>query len=226
MKVIGYIRVSTEGQAMDGVSLDAQESKLRAWAELNDADNFLLFCDAGVSGKRADNRPGLRNALESIEKGDALIVYSLSRLTRSTEDTIRIARDLEAKGADLVSLNEKIDTTTAAGKMVFRMLAVLNEFERDQVSERTRHALAHKRIQGFKTGGSVPFGYSVDGGKLIPDSGEQKAIKLILKLRDKGHSLRKIAVELEKRGIHTKNGCTDWNPKTLAAIIRREGHAA
>ena len=91
MKAIGYCRVSTEGQAVDGVSMDAQEAKIRAWAELNNADEVLLFTDAGISGKRADNRPALQDALRAVGKGDALIVYSLSRLARSTRDTLQIA---------------------------------------------------------------------------------------------------------------------------------------
>ena len=140
-KAIGYVRVSTEGQAVDGVTLEAQESKIRAWCMVNDYDLLGVHVDAGLSGSRADNRPALRDALNACEKGCALVVYSLSRLARSTRDTLDIADRLAASGADLVSLSERIDTTTAAGKMVFRMLAVLAEFERDIISERTKTAM-------------------------------------------------------------------------------------
>lgn len=226
MNAIGYVRVSTEGQVQDGISLSAQETKVRAWAELNGVDRLDIFRDAGLSGKRADNRPGLQEALSTICSGDVLIVYSLSRLARSTKDTILIAEKLEKKGVDLVSLSEKIDTTTAAGKMVFRMLAVLSEFERDQVSERTRLALAHKRANGEKTGGNVPFGYMLKDGHLVPYTKEQKAIALIRDLHAKGYSLRAIARELEAHGYRTKTGRKHWNPKTVAAIIEREQVAA
>ena len=226
MKAIGYVRVSTEGQAQDGVSMAAQEAKIRAWAELNDAEAVTLFRDAGLSGKRADNRPGLQAALGAVSKGDALLVYSLSRLARSTKDTITIAERLDKQGADLVSLSEKIDTTSAAGKMVFRMLAVLSEFERDQVSERTRMALAHKRANGEKTGGDVPFGFRLRDGHLVPHKRERKAIALIHDLRAKGYSLRSIAGELESNGYRTKTGRKHWNPKTISTIIERERKAA
>jgi len=226
MKAIGYIRVSTDGQAQDGVSLGAQESKLRAWADLNSAESVVVFCDAGLSGKRADNRPGLQDALKTIGSGDALVVYSLSRLARSTKDTIAISEMLAQRGADLVSLSEKIDTTTAAGEMVFRMLAVLSEFERDQVSERTRLALAHKRACGEKTGGAVPYGHRLVDDRLVPDVGEQTAISLIHELHGKGHSLRKIALELESQGYRTRMGLAKWHPKTVAAIIEREQKTA
>ena len=220
MKAIGYIRVSTQGQAEDGVSLDAQEAKVRAWAELNGAE-VVIFRDEGISGKRADNRPGLVAALDTVGKGDALVCYSLSRLSRSTRDALAIADILTKKEADLVSLSEKIDTTTAAGKMVFRMLAVLSEFERDQISDRTRFALAHKRACGEKTGGDVPFGYRLNAGHLVEDAAEQKAVRLILDLRRKGYALRAICRELEAEGHRTKTGKLSWHPQVVKTIILR-----
>lgn len=221
MKAIGYCRVSTEGQAVDGVSMDAQEAKIRAWAELNNADEVLLFTDAGISGKRADNRPALQDALKAASRGDALVVYSLSRLARSTKDTLAIAEALDRRGADLVSLSERIDTTTAAGKMVFRMLAVLSEFERDQVSERTRFALRYKRSAGEKTGGATPYGFRLEDGHLVEDENEQKAIALMLKLRADGATLREIGTRLEADGYLTRSGLSRWHPKVVAAILKR-----
>ena len=222
MKAIGYIRVSTQGQVDDGVSMDAQEAKVRAWADLNGASEVVIFRDEGISGKRSDNRPGLVAALDLVGKGDALVVYSLSRLSRSTRDTLTIADALAKKDADLVSLSEKIDTTTAAGKMVFRMLAVLSEFERDQVADRTRFALAHKKANGEKTGGDVPFGYRVRKGKLYLHAGEQKTVRLILDLRGKGLTLRAICRKLEAAGIARKNGSLVWHPQIIADILKRK----
>ena len=226
MKAVGYVRVSTTGQAEDGVSLDAQEAKVRAWADLNGAEEVVIFRDEGISGKRSDNRPGLQAALEAVGKGDALVVYSLSRLSRSTKDTLILSETLLKKDADLVSLSEKIDTTTAAGKMVFRMLAVLSEFERDQISDRTRFALAHKRANGEKTGGDVPFGYKVRDGKLIRKTEEQEAIRLILNLKKEGLTLRDICRRLEAAGIARKRGSLSWHPETVRQIIQREREAA
>jgi site-specific DNA recombinase len=219
MKAIGYIRVSTQGQAEDGVSLDAQEAKLRAWADLNDAD-MVIFRDEGISGKRSDNRPGLQAALDAVSRGDALVCYSLSRLSRSTKDTLAMADVLAKKDADLVSLCEKIDTTTAAGKMVFRMLAVLSEFERDQISDRTRMALAHKRACGEKTGGEVPFGYRASEGRLYLDTREQEAISLVQELRRQGQSLRVIGRALGVAGITTKAGFHTWHPQAVRRLIK------
>ena len=147
-KAIGYIRVSTQGQADEGVSLEAQRAKIRAWCELNDAELVAVFEDAGLSGASMKGREGLEAALKATGKGMALVCYSISRLARSTRDMLHISEQLDKKGADLVSLTEKIDTTTAAGRMVFKMLAVLADFERDQIGERTKLALAHKKAVG------------------------------------------------------------------------------
>lgn len=221
MRAIGYVRVSTAGQAEDGVSLAAQEAKIRAWAEANGAGDVLICRDEGISGGRSDNRPGLKAALEAAGPGAALVAYSLSRLSRSTRDTLEIAEQLEKRGADLVSLSEKIDTTSAAGKMVFRLLAVLAEFERDQVSDRTRAALAYKRTQGQKTGGLVPFGYTARCGRLYPNAKEQTAIGLMAAGKAGGDSLRAICRTLEARGYKRRGGARTWHPEAVRLILGR-----
>ena len=86
MKAFGYARVSTEGQAVDGVSLDAQRAKIEAWCTAHGYDLVTTFEDAGISGGRADNRPGLQDAMDAAcGEGAALVTYSLSRLARSTQ---------------------------------------------------------------------------------------------------------------------------------------------
>lgn len=219
MKAIGYVRVSTAGQVADGVSLDAQEAKVHAWAGLNGAGEVVIFRDAGISGKRVKNRPGLRAALDTVGKGDALIVYSLSRLSRSIRDTLNLSEHLERRGADLVSLSEHIDTTGAGGRMVFRMLAVFAEYERELIGERVKTAWQYKRLHGEKCGGDVPFGYTVQNGRLIEDANEQKALGLIRDLRAKGYALRAICDELAKEGYRTRRGNVKWHPQALKQII-------
>jgi DNA invertase Pin-like site-specific DNA recombinase len=209
---IGYIRVSTPGQVDEGISLEAQQAKVEAWCVANDVDLSAVFMDAGISGKRQDNRPELQRALQAVtDSGGVLVVYSLSRLARSTRDTLDIGERLEKAGADLVSLSEKIDTTSAAGKMIFRMLAVLAEFERDLISERTITALAHKRQLGKRTG-TVPYGYDLhhDQESLVPNPDEQRIIDWMVELRSEGLSLRKIAARLTTKNIPTKSGNAEW----------------
>ena len=223
MKAIGYLRVSTAGQAVDGVSLEAQRKRIELWTESQGFDLVETFEDAGISGGKVGNRPGLQNAIDAAcRKGAVLVVYSLSRLARSTRDALEISDRLDRAGADLVSLSERIDTTSAAGKMVFRMLAVLAEFERDLVSERTIMALSHIRAQGRKTGGDCPFGFDADEeGNLFENKEEQDVIRRIHSLRADGLSLRKIADELNARGITTKRGRT-WYTTQIRNILKRK----
>lgn len=218
-KAIGYIRVSTQGQADEGVSMEAQKAKIEAWCLLNDYELVSIYEDAGISGTKSD-RDGLQQALQGIDKGSALVVYSMSRLTRSTKHMLQISDDLEKAGADLVSLTESIDTTNAAGKMVFRMLAVLNEFERDQVSERTKAALEHKKASGEKYG-TVPFGFKEVDSRLEEVKEETAIVAEILAARERGLTLRAIADDLNQRGIKGKQG-GKWYASTVRYLINRQ----
>ncbi len=217
-KAIIYIRVSTTQQADEGVSLQAQEKKARAWCELNDYEVGGVHVDAGISGKKINNRPALEQALSECELGSALVVYSLSRLARSTKDTISISEQLQTIGTDLVSVSEKIDTTSAAGKMVFRMLAVMAEFESDIISERTKMGMQHKKAKGERVG-SIPFGSQLhaDGVDLIPYPIEQEIIQIIRDLERDGLSLNKIANYLNKSEYEARG--KKWYPQTIKRIL-------
>lgn len=218
-KAIGYIRVSTQGQADEGVSLDAQRAKIEAWCSLNDAELVAVFEDA-VSGKSMKGRDGLEAALKATGKGMALVSYSISRLARSTRDMLHIGEMLEKKGADLVSLTEKIDTTTAAGRMVFKMLAVLAEFEREQIGERTKMALAQKKATGKPYCGA-PFGFDAIEGRLVEVKREAKIVGEILRQREAGSSLADIANHLNAQGIEGKRGGR-WFASTVRYLIQRQ----
>ena len=214
-----YCRVSTEFQATEGVSLEAQQAKAKAWCLANDYEVAAIYVDAGLSGKRVDNRPELQRALADCKKGDALVVYSLSRLARSTIDTISISEALTKKKADLVSLQEKLDTTTAAGRMMFQMLAVLAEFERNLVSERTSMALQHKKSKGERVG-QIPYGSSLadDGIQLVNDAYQQSVIAFVKDCKNKGLSIRTTVTELTNKGYKPQGA--KWHKTTVARILQ------
>ena len=219
MKAIGYIRVSTEQQAGEGASLEAQKAKIEAWCIANDRELAAVYVDAGISGKSMEKRQGLQKALADAGRGMALVVYSLSRLARSTKDTLTISERLDKAGADLVSLSERIDTTGAAGKMMFRMLAVLAEFERDVISERTTLALAHKKAMGQKYA-PVPFGYQEIEGRLEAVEAEAQLVVEIQNKRQAGYTLQSIADNLNERGIKGKQGGR-WHPSNVRYVLQR-----
>ena len=163
---------------------------------------------------------GLQAALAATTKGMALVTYSISRLARNTRDMLEIAERLEKKGADLVSLSERIDTTTASGRMVFRMLAVLAEFEREQIGERTRMALAHKKANG-DVYAATPFGFEAIEGRLVEVKAESAIVANIMAMREGGASLAAIAEALNTRGVEGKRG-GKWFPSTVRYLIQRQ----
>lgn len=218
-KAIGYIRVSTQGQADEGVSMEAQRAKIEAWCALNDYELVAIYEDAGISGGSMKGREGLAAALSTVGRGHALIAYSISRLARSTKDMLQIAETLSARGADLVSVTEKIDTTTAAGRMVFKMLAVLADFERDQIGERTRMALSHKRAKR-EVYSATPYGFQAIEGRLIEVEQEAAVVAEMQASRKAGHTLQAIADSLNQRGIPTKHG-RQWRPSTIHHLLKR-----
>ncbi|MCK6256804.1 recombinase family protein [Fictibacillus sp. KIGAM418] len=132
---IGYARVSTLDQ-----SLDMQMDALKA------AGCDRVFTEH-ASGAQ-DDRPELQRALDILRPGDVFVVWKLDRLARSTKKLITVAEQLEAAGVELVSIQDRIDTTTAIGKAMFRMIGVIAELERDMIRERTQAGLAAARARG------------------------------------------------------------------------------
>lgn len=135
MGIIGYARVSTQDQNLN-----------RQIDQLKDAGCEKIFQEK-ITGTKSD-RPELNRLLEFLRKEDILIVSDLTRLSRSTRDLIDIAEILKSKDVELKSLKENIDTTTATGKAMFGMLAVMAQFERDLISERTKQGLQSARARG------------------------------------------------------------------------------
>lgn len=224
---VGYVRVSTVRQALDGDSLPAQRAKLEAWALAHDAQLMAVHADEGVSGAAIANRPGVLAAVDdACHRRCPLVVASLSRLVRSVADAISIGERLERAGADLVSLSEQIDTSSASGRLVFRLLALLGQFERELIAERTAGVLSHLREQGRRIG-AVPYGHSLsaDGLHLVPDPAEQAVVAAICGWRGEGLTLRAIARRLEEEGVTNKAGSPRWRPGTVAAILRRSAAA-
>ena len=224
MKVIGYIRVSTDEQASHGQSLDAQRAKIEGYAKLYDLELVAVIEDAGQSGKSL-NREGLQRALTMLRKGnaDGIVIAKLDRLTRSVGDWQALIDGYfgDKPGKQLFSVGDSIDTRTAAGRLVLNVLLSVAQWEREAIGERTRDALQHKISKGERCG-KVRFGYDLaaDGKTLVPNRREQEAIGLIRELRARGESLRRIAIELNDRGIPTKEG-RPWMHMSVAGILAR-----
>ena len=218
---VGYVRVSTTRQASEGVSLDAQRAAIEAECARRGLRLSAVFADEGVSGRRSD-REGLARAIDAAKaKRAAFVVYSLSRFARSTADALRLIADLDRSGCAFVSVGETIDTGSACGRFTLTVLAGAAQLEADSAAERTRDALAYLRANGRRTGGSVPFGYMDEGGRLVAHPVEGEVVEAILVLRGKGATLRAIVETLNAHGVPTR-GAKAWTLTQVARIVRRE----
>lgn len=136
----GYARVSSQAQKLD-----------RQLDQLQEAGAERIFKEK-ITGTKAD-RPEFTKLLDQLREGDVVVVVSdLTRLSRSTRDLIEITEKLQARRIELKSLKENIDTTTATGKAMFGMLAVMAQFERDIISERTKQGLESAKARGRQGG--------------------------------------------------------------------------
>ncbi len=220
-KAVGYIRVSTSEQALEGISLDNQKAKINAYCQLHDLDLTEVIEDAGKSGKNL-NREGVEALLAKIRRKEieAVIVYKLDRLSRKVIDTLTLIETFEKAEISFHSLNEKIDTSTAMGRFFLNITASLAQMERDLISERTRDALQLK-IANKQRAGQIPFGWrlSEDGNTLRPHQKEQEVIGLARELQGRGISYRSICEALAKAGYRPQGRA--WHPQTVKNILKR-----
>ncbi|MDP2815049.1 MAG: recombinase family protein [Rectinemataceae bacterium] len=220
VRAVGYVRVSTEEQASSGLSMSHQKTRIIAFAKATDFRLLEVIAEPGKSAKNL-KRPGLTRALGILEGGEAqaLVVLSLDRLTRSVKDLGYLVEFFDRTGTALVSVQDSINTLTAAGRLVLNVLGSIAQWEREAIAERTSAAMAVKRSRGEKTGGMVPFGYDADkSGCLSPNIREQEALKLIVRLRKRGYSLRRIGKRLTALGLTPKQG-KSWHPQVIKQIL-------
>lgn len=218
MKAIGYVRVSTEEQARGGVSLAAQEEKVRAWAALMDADLVDVVVDAGYSGAKID-RPGLSEALERLRSGEAetLVVYAIDRLSRSTLDFLATVRDLAKAGVGFVSVRESLDSGSPHGKFTMTILAAVAEMERDLIASRTSEGMARCAAER-RVYGSTPYGFARADGRLVEVPEEVAIIDVMRRRRLEGWSLRAIADYLNGCGVKSRTGRT-WRHTAVKSVL-------
>jgi site-specific DNA recombinase len=224
-KTVAYVRVSTEKQADHGVSLEAQQAKIAAYAQLYELDLVETVVDAAASAKSLE-RPGLKRALAMLDAGaaTALLVVKLDRLTRSVADLGRLVERYFAAGkAALLSVSEQIDTRSAGGRLVLNVLASVSQWEREAIGERTSMAMRHMAAQGQYTGGPPPYGYTLEGGQLLTQLTEQAVLGEARRLRRDGLSLRAIARQLTELG-HTSRAGKPFGAEQVRWMVTEVGH--
>jgi len=226
-RAVGYIRVSTRDQADNGHSLDAQRAKIEAYATLHGLDLSATIMDEGQSAKSLD-RPGMERLLTMIRRRDVgcVVVAKLDRITRSVRDLGELIELFEKHGVEFASVNDHIDTGTASGRLVLNVMASVSQWEREAIGERTAEALAHVRSQGKRVSRWAEYGYRFDeDGGCVEVSGEQEAIRLMVRLRSDGATLREFGERLEARGFLSRTG-RRLAPSVIRAALNRRSAAA
>jgi len=220
MTAVGYIRVSTQEQAKEGISLEVQEDKIRKYADLHNLGLVEVVRDEGKSGKDL-NREGIQKIITLCQKRliSHLIVYKMDRLTRHTFDLLALVEEVfKPNSIQFHSITEKVDTSTAQGKFFLTITAAMAQMERDLISERTKEALQYKKSR-LQTYSPTPFGFDEEDGYIKPNTKELEIVKLIKKLRRDGLTYQGIADKLNEEKIPTKNSGI-WSRSSTWRILR------
>ena len=230
LRAVGYVRVSTEQQATEGVSLEAQQVRIRAHCVSQDIELVDIVIDEGFSAKSLD-RPGIKRALAMLSgnQANAIVVVKLDRLTRSVKDLGYLCDSYFREGLpySLLSVSDSIETRSASGKLMLNVLMSVAQWEREAISERTQEAMNELKRRGVRMGGA-PYGwqYAKDPDEhgrrnIVMHPGEQRVIQRICTLHREGLSVLDIAKRLTAEGVRPRG--TEWERPTLYRILERAG---
>ena len=222
-----YTRVSTDNQAeKEFSSCEAQEEKIRSFvASQNNWQVFKVYSDAGYSGATL-NRPGLQQLLSDLkkEKIDIVLVYKIDRLTRSPKDFYQLIELFEQAKIDFISITERFDTSTPAGRLLRNIMLTFSQFERDLTSERTKDKLLERAKKGMCNGGLTPYGYMRQNKKLIPHPKEKEEIKSIFETYLETKSLAEVYRFLKEGGVKNRSG-KNFSKTNISHILRNVVYA-
>jgi len=233
-----YCRYSPRPRAEESESIETQAARCSAYCESQGYTPIVICFDRILSGGRADNRPGLQQAIELACRHKAvLVVYKLDRMARNTRDALDIADVLHKGKADLASATEHIDTRSPMGKAFYAIMAVFAQLEREQTVVRTSDAMRQHQANGRRMSrlDCCPYGWKPDtSGPMIPDRddptvmrparlvedpAEQAAVERMRQEHEAGSSFREIARILDLAGAPCRG--KRWSPSTIRAILAR-----
>jgi len=204
-----YTKVSTEIQAeKEFSSCEAQEEKIRAFVKSqNNWQVFKVYSDAGYSGANT-NRPALQKLLEDIKerKIDIILAYKIDRLTRSPKDFYQLIEMFDKYNVSFISITERFDTSTPAGRLLRNIMLTFAQFERELTSERTKDKLLERARKGMWNGGNPPFGYERKDKKLIINKKEAEIVRMIFETYLETGSINRVYDFLKEKNIKNRQG--------------------
>lgn len=225
-----YIRVSTDEQASEGVSIPAQVEKLKAYCKQAGLRIVQVVIDDGISaGKFLSTRPGGSQLVELVRSRQVknIVAVKLDRLFRSAADALTSVDNWDKLGASLHLLDfngMSLDTSSPMGRMMLTMVAGFAELERNLCKQRTKDAIQHKKSN--KQSYSRPvYGFdTTESGDMVANEQEQEAIGIMKAMKAAGKSLRAICAKLTELGYKTKRGGKQWYAATIKGILENDIH--
>ena len=215
-----YMRVSTEDQAREGFSLPEQKERLEAFCKFKGYEIIDYYQDAGISAKTGNYRPEFERLKEDIKskKINTIVSLKLDRITRSIYDWENLITFLDENDAYLDCANDEINTTTANGKMISRLLMSVSQNEIERTSERTKIGLAGAIKQGHIPH-VAPLGYKHENKTLVIDYSTKDVVVRIFELYSKGYSYQKISNLFNEEKVLGKD---NWGDSTIQTILENE----
>ena len=222
IKVYTYTRVSTAMQ-IDGYSLDAQKARMKSFAEFNEYEIAHEYEDAGKSGKSIEGRIQFNQMMEDIKSGkdgvSYVLVFKLSRFGRNAADVLSTLQVMQDFGVNLICVEDGIDSSKDAGKLMISVLSAVAEIERENIRVQTMEGRIQKAREGKWNGGFAPYGYKLENGMLLINEEEAVAIRTIFdQYVHTNMGATGVAKYLEQHGIHKiqrQNGKGAWNQKRI-----------
>lgn len=219
-----YTRVSTEDQAKEGFSLEAQMERLESYCEAQGWEVVARYVDEGHSG-RSTNRPAYRRMMDERERWDLILVMKMDRIHRNSKNFMIMMENLEKWGKKFTSMSESLDTSTAVGRFVVDIIQRIAQLESEQIGERTYMGMAQKAeniggIMGFYP----PFGYHYLEGELVPLDDEASIVSAIYQSYASGDTMATIAWRLNQQGTLTKRG-NRWTVWSVSHVLHNPIYA-
>ncbi len=218
-----YFRVSTDRQADEGVSLAAQEERLRAYCVAKGWKIAGVYKETGESAKSL-KRPAMERLREDVRKRriDVVVAWKIDRLTRNLHDSLNLLEEWRKRRVHVAAVEQGVDTSTKMGKMLYMLTGMFAEFERDGISDRVKEAIAFKRKRG-QVYGPIPFGFKKGReNRLEPVKEEIETVRRVYKLTSRGKALAEIARVLNDENVPGQNKKVrrGWTATTVRRILR------